>query len=512
MVLQNSEFDEGIGDSDSLGESWESRKLQSTRCRSFKTLIEVLRFCEARLLRKNIEGKDQHYSNISKALYLEASELKAFLGHVLHELDLEQNKVSTIEFRERPPELAKKYVKEWAQLWIKVMGELRQNTKQLKEKNDNLAAPIPPETEYYKCTPFDFANMGSTEDFQATLGARTPSYERVCDILPHNAEDRIFDFLKSRVSSQEELRSLNDSVEKDSAEENSEEQQHNTLERRLSDKKKLPVNDVLARKISNWDEFSLDDTLEQDYLDNSGLSDNEHRTKNSPPQRAFSTSSSTQNDEHNIRRRTSYTDIFDDSMSSLEASRRHTAPASFKRSGNKFSKSEVCLRQIDINDSDEDELCKVGASLTEIFKIRQELTRAEMDFAKDGDVKQGKKCFGCQKNKFTFFQRPHVCSVCKKKYCYKCIKDKIRVPPSLTDALPVNIDVTHDGKIQSNLVRSKSMLNIADYNNRVQLPWQRDPKLNGVRLSMCSECYVFVESIKKEKKKTEWTVQLELDL
>lgn len=495
MVLQNSEFDEGIGDTDSLSESWESRKLQATRCRSFKSLIEVLRFCEARLLRKNIDSKDRHYLNISKALYLEVSELKAFLGHVLHKLDEEKNQVS-LDSHERP-ELAKKYVKEWAQLWIRVMSELRQKTKELREQNDDLS----PETEYYKCTPFDIANIGSTEDLQTTLRSKIPSVEREGDILPHDAEDRIFDFLRSRVSSQEELRSFDGSVN-DSCDSSDGESR---LTRNASTEKKVvPVHEGLVRRISNWDEYSLDDTLEQDFYDKQCLSDDEN-SNISLPKRTLS-------DKSYDNRIASFDDVFNDSMSSMTARRNTVAVSSFAKSSNRFSKSEMCLHQIDINDSEDEDLSKVGASLTEIFKIRQELTRAEFEFIKDCDVKEEKKCFGCQKNKFNFFQRSRVCSVCKRKYCYKCIKDKIPVPSSLTDALPVNIDVCHDGKVQSNLVRSKSMLNVAAYNNRVQLPWQRDPKLGGVRLNMCSECHVFVESIKNEKKKSEWTVKLELDL
>ena len=514
MVLQNSEFDEGIGDSDSLAESWESRKLQSAQHRSFKSLVEVQRFCEARLKRKSINLKERHYQNISKALYLEVSELKAFLGHVLHEFDAKTD--VPFESHQRS-ELAKQYVKEWAQLWIRVMEDLRQKTKEIKEKNDELACGLP-ETEYYKCTPFDMENIGSTDDLQASFNSLSDKG----DTLPENAESQIFDFLRSRVLSQEKINESsldNPAIVIDSADCEKTLENNRSRPGGGSDKRKvLSVNEGLVRKISNWDEYSSDDTLEQDFLDGSYLSDDDEIEKKRTPQRTSSTPSS--KSRHVAQRRTSLSEVFNDSLSSMKL---QTLPVTkipsvgLGRAGaNRFSKSELCLHQVNLNDTTKDDegdqISKVGASLTEIFKVRQELTRAELDFTRDYDVKTGKKCFGCQTNKFTFFQRSTVCSVCKRKYCHKCIREKIPVPPSLADALPMNIDVTYDGKPATSMTRSKSMINVAAFNNRVQLPWKRNPKLSGVRLNMCSECQTFVESIKKEKKNIEWTVQLELDL
>jgi len=476
-------FFEGIGDTDSLGENWSENK-KSDSLRSFKSLVEVLRFCEARLLRKNIEFIGNHYSNVSQALYLEASELKAFLGHVLHDLDTSE-KPTTYSFQ------TKTYIKEWAKLWIEVMGEVRQKTKEIKTQTDESAEIIAPETEYYKCTPFTRENLENTEELQASIKS-SKSLDDL-ETLPEDAESRIFDFLKSRVSSHDELNTSR-SMTPDSLDD-LDDLDFEPQTKVPSEKKKLGVHDKLVRKISDWDQYSLDDTLEKDFLNGNFETSDDKNTGN-------------KNDTE------VELDAFSDSMSSL---RRFTAPvlSSHKK---RISKSEMCLHQIDIDEIttenfEQEDLCKVGASLTEIFKIRQELTRAELQFSQDPDVLKQKKCFGCHKNKFTFFQRARMCAVCKKKYCINCLTENVPIPPSLTETLPPNVDVTYNAnQPSSNLVRSKSMLYVGPSTTIKQLPWQRDAKVKGVRLSMCNECHVFVDSIKKERERIEWKVQLELDL
>lgn len=539
MVLQSNEFDEGIGgDTDSLGEgSWENKKLNS---RSFRTLIEVLRFCDARLLRKNIECQGNHYANVTRALYLEASELKAFLGHVLHDLDSPQNspkedqntslstdiqsttsnKASTADFNTR------KYVKDWARLWVEVMVELRQKTKENRAQqynSDEAAECIVPETESYKCTPFTRENLNNTEELEA-MRKSTRSLDTL-DSLPSDAESRIFNFLKSRVSSHEELSSTPRCMSSDSIDVLTDDDELDTEGTQQKGQKKLVVHQKLVRKISDWDQYSIDDTLEQDFLDGSyeddyDLDSNQEKMNNNK--------NNTQHNNSNIpvsngRSIVEY-DVFADSMSSL---RRNTAPSTLsnqmKRKG--FSKSEMCLHQINIDENHSDFtdngqstpdelLCKIGASLTEIFKIRQELTRAELQMSRDVDLQKLKKCFGCKKNKFNIFQRPRVCAVCKKKYCVLCIIENVPIPPSLTETLPPNVDIEYNANQNnsSNLVRSKSMLNVGPSTTVKQLPWQRNAKVKGVRLSMCHDCHSFVDSIKTERAKIEWKVQLELDL
>ena len=514
MVLQSNEFDEGIGDTDSLGESWENNKRLNTSCRSFRTLIEVLRFCDARLLRKNIECQGNHYSNVTRALYLEASELKAFLGHVLHDLDTDRSNKGSSNTSTATDFNTKKYIKDWAKLWIEVMVELRQKTKETKTQNDELEAEhIVPETEYYKCTPFTRENLNNTEEFEA-MRKSTRSLDTL-DSLPSDAESRIFDFLKSRVSSHEELdaRCMSpDSLDMLDS---------NAPENGTKGQKKLLVHEKLARKISDWDQYSLDDTLEQDFLDGSYVSDEDDDAFEDGKHRK---ANKINNISPTVKKSKEY-DVFADSMSSL---RRNTAPSvlsgQMKRRG--ISKSAMCLHQININEDDgcgsdfdeesspEELLCKVGASLTEIFKIRQELTRAELQMCHDKDVQREKKCFSCKKNKFNIFQRARVCSVCKKKFCFLCITEGVPVPPSLTETLPPNVDVKYNAnnQNQSGLVRSKSMLYVGPSTTIKQLPWQRQAKVKGVQLSMCQECHGFVDSIKTEREKIEWKVQLELDL
>jgi len=486
MVLQNNEFDEGIGDTDSLGEGWESRSFNA----NFKTLIEVLRFCETRLLKKNILTKGNHYSSVTKALYLEVSELKAFLGHVLHNLDSDEQKQNHL-LCQNEPNLAKKHLKEWARLWIEVMEELRQKTKEIQiAKNKDLEDEFVPETEYYKCTPFTKENLNNTEELQASIKP-SKSLEDL-DTLPSDAESRIFDFLKSRVSSHDYVaRSLSpDSLDL-------------LDDSRYScdkEKKLLGVHNGLVRKISDWDQYSLDDTLEKDFLDGSYISDdeNDNRKDNS-------------NKQIQKRMNESY-DVFSDSTpSSVRQNISLTAPPGGNNKSRRISKSEMCLHQIDINEEESD-IFKIGASLTEIFKIRQELTRAELELSRDLDLVKLKKCFGCRENKFTFFQRVKLCACCKKKYCANCITENIPIPPSLTETLPPNVDITHSANQTSSLIRSKSMLHVGPSTTVKQLPWQRAAKVKGVRLSMCEECHVFVDSIKTEREKIEWKVQLELDL
>lgn len=516
MVLQSNEFDEGIGDTDSLGESWENSKRLNSSCRSFRTLVEVLRFCDARLLRKNIECQGNHYSNVTRALYLEASELKAFLGHVLHDLDTDRSSKDSLKTPSSTTEInTKKYIKDWAKLWIEVMVELRQKTKENKTQNDELAAEhIVPETEYYKCTPFTRENLNNTEEFEA-MRKSTRSLDTL-DSLPSDAESRIFDFLKSRVSSHEELdtRCMSpDSLDMlDSTDDHHQGQ------------KKLLVHEKLARKISDWDQYSLDDTLDQDFLDGSYVSDEDDDAFVDGGMKDRKTNKTINIPTTVVKDNKEY-DVFSDSMSSL---RRNTAPSvlsgQMKRKG--ISKSAMCLHQININEDDgcasdyeegsspEELLNKIGASLTEIFKIRQELTRAELQMCQDKDVQKEKKCFNCKKNKFNIFQRARMCSVCKKKFCFVCITEGVPIPPSLTENLPPNIDVKYNAnnQNQSGLVRSKSMLYVGPSTTIKQLPWQRQAKVKGVQLSMCQECHDFVDSIKTEREKIEWKVQLELDI
>ncbi|XP_057302161.1 protein spire homolog 1-like [Hydractinia symbiolongicarpus] len=508
MVLQSSEFDEGISEPD-LGESWESRKFQSSHYRSFQRLSEVTRFCEARLLRRNIEARNKHYSNVSKALYVEASELKAFLGHVLHELD--ENSASLDETR--GPELAKRYVKEWAKLWLRVMDELRKKTK---KRRRNL------KPEDYQSAPFDIFNM--TESNEELRRGNTTKHS---DSLPENAEDKIFNFLRTRVSSQEDVRNKSGSTSPVdiTIEENKDVRDGAPSAQEVSnEKKKISVEETLSRKISDWDDYSLDETLEEDYLKGYESDDETdeviNKSSTHAPVKLAPLCITVEPEVINETRKTRSStlchvlpEITRDAALLPFHKRRHSiGRMSVERSQN-ISDS---LQEIDIDEKD-DESEKIGSSLTEIFKIRQEITRSEMELIKDEDVLNLKKCFGCRRTKFSIFQRSRLCTVCNKKYCLKCIKENTNIPSQIVDALPVNIDVTHTAHtsaLMSSRHMSKSMFNLGSTAapGESKNTWLRNRHSNGLKLHMCTECKLFLDCIESEKTKQKWTVRLELDL
>jgi len=576
MVLLNHEFDEGIVDID-LNESWGSRKL-SAACRSFRTLNEVVRFCEARLLRRNIEARGSHYKSVCKALYIEISELKAFLGHVLY--DYTEDRGSNLY---NGPELAKKYVKDWAKLWISVMEELRQKTKDRRRK-------LLPED--YQFTPFEKVNFGSNEDLKASMNStRNHNNFQRSDSLPSNAEDKILDFLRSRVSSHEEIRSnesgasetelnshgseasdtelntcdegtgdlnnllavddnlliendknnknlnetivnstLNDGYLTDDNSIGSDDELSDLEDVVFPEKTKITVGEQLVRRISEWDEKSIENQIEQDFLD--GLSDTEVESTDISP--TVEAGNFLRTDSGRKKRLALSPEIVNDitdqtlttqkekfkfaldlpriSENSPLPKRRYTYSHKPRGLKKPLCRSMTNLNFVNLDDSNNE---KIGCSLTEVFKIRQEVTRAELENTKDLDVKDCKKCFGCKRNKFSFFQRARNCTVCSRKYCVKCIREKSTVPTSLVDAVPPNLDVSYGSNIPLAVAsRTQSAGNIQSLLQSEQdtFTWLETRSNVGLRLNMCLECKRFLESIDKEKQRTEWKVHLELDI
>ena len=445
MVLQNNEFDEGIGDTDSLSESWETKRFNTTQYRKFTTLVEVTRFCNARLLRRNVASPERRYLHVAKCLYIEACELKAFLGHVLHNFEVDKRMSLDAVLG---PEFAKIYLKDWAKCWLKVMEEIRQSTRrqyELSLQQDEVFHPL------------EMVNLESNEDLCTTISSLN-TFER-SDSLPDDAEDRILNFLRERVStSQEELRSEDNNSKNDI--------QYKTL------KKKLSLPEPLVREIIDWDK------PDEIFLE-------EHEEE--------------EEDEKDLKM------IRTDMNRSSFRSKIYSAPHISTMRERRKSKSITCLQEIDIEDRD-DYINKIGSSLIEIFKIRQEITRAELEISNDLDLIEGKVCLRCRKEKFNFFQRGNLCSLCRKKYCLNCIKkQKSIIPQHLIYAEPANINITHNDNRTTNLrPRSKSMTNLS-----LDHPIGTFRNTDGMQLTMCIDCKEFLDSIDREKRKTEWAVRLE---
>lgn len=545
MVFQNpDEYDEGI---DSLGDSWSSQKFSATT-RSFQTLEDVIRFCTARMLRRNVAKGNLRYNAVSKALYIEVSELKAFLGHILNHLDEQEN----IKQVANGPELAKTYVKEWAKLWLHVMKELRRKVR--RRSGDETS---------YEFSPLDIVSLGSNDDLR-DISSKRPVEST--DSLPNDAEDKIFDFLRARVASQEDLRSsrasssgsrsvspdsnigfnevaLNrsesrySSVESDTSDEvippkSSPRKQTNSPQRSDSFQRKiLAVNKPLVEKMQQWDNF---DPVEADFLSKANESDEEDVNR-----RRVSRSDSG-------RKRVPLSpacirEMSDLQMKGLRSPTKITSTPTFSKdvhgdlefgiptlskeviqknnnlfSPSRLSRSELHLDEIDIETDENDN--KIGSSLVEIFKIRQEMTRAELEVVRNDDLLNQKICFSCRKIKFSLFQRPKQCGVCHKKFCIKCISENVPVPHHLIDAAPPNINISYNAADLSNLQSSRmfcrsmfSLNNIIEHDHETNR-WFSKRHSSGLQLHMCQECLSFLNSIELEKRKVQWKVQLELDL
>ena len=63
------------------------------------------------------------------------------------------------------------------------------------------------------------------------------------------------------------------------------------------------------------------------------------------------------------------------------------------------------------------DLPKIGNSLTEVFKISQEITQSDLEFFKESDLRDSKKCFWCrEKNSQSCREDAYVRFVIKKNW------------------------------------------------------------------------------------------------
>ncbi|XP_002161168.2 protein spire homolog 1 [Hydra vulgaris] len=442
MVLQSSEFDEGIGDLDSLSESWESKRLNT--CRNFKALIEITQFCEKRRLSRNVSESKKHYLNVCKALYIEASELKAFLGHVMCDFIIDR-----YDSFEKSQELAKLYLQDWASLWVRVMNELRLNTAKYR-------AIFPEDYQYvtYEVSPLD-----------RKIRKRNLSF------LPDDAENMVYNFLRSRMTSldsrADSVWELNQSGSLSSKEE--------IVDENNTKKIKLSIDKNLINKIESWN-------IENDISNISFQQPDKVLIYN---ESYFdSTTSTTNKIDHNLIVKTNEV--------------MHSQGITFDSS---FSKSLMDLDEIDLSKEDDaftDK--KIGVSMIEILKIRQELTRSEFESSSDVNFINGKKCFICRKVKFSIFQRARVCAICCKKCCLKCMVENFQIPNHLVNTLPSNLNVTYGNR---NLIYSKWNLDISDFH--ISRCYSTDnlimnKRKNRILLNICVVCKELLESIEQERK------------
>ena len=528
MVLQNDEFDEGVVDDESLSGSWSS-SMMSSAYRKFQSLNQVVRFCETRLLRRHIDGNKRHYYSVCKALYIEVSELKAFLSHVLYGFE-ERQEVSLDQVD--GPDLAKKYVKDWARLWIVVMDELRQKTKERRTQ-------ILPQD--YQHTPFYGVY---NEELRETIKSTRKSKSDRFDKLPENAEDRIFEFIRSRVSSfdeneqDDELKNevnrkylLSETSNDDRTDMRNEvfiysDDNGNDEEiyKFSNEKRIVPVNDKLVQRITDWDGNSDEGRLEDEFLEGGYETEDESDETKIESQNIKRSDSLGKKrlplsmqivdgiPEQTIQSQKENELKTDDGLPDfLDISSYTTHRQSYNQNNQRW-RSTSKIHELSDNEAD---LPKIGNSLTEVFKIRQEITRSELEFSKDSDLRDSKKCFSCRKNKFTLFQRACLCSVCNKKHCIKCIRVKVNIPHSLLNAVPPNIDISYDGT--NDLSYQKSSKSLTDLMNMTSqltngLPWMKNRHAEGLQLNMCKECENFLNSIETENKTSKWEVRLELDL
>ena len=455
MVLQSNEFDEGIGDSDSLSESWESKRFST--CRNFKALIEVTQFCEKRRLIRSISENKKHYLNVCKALYIEASELKAFLGHVMNDYTVDLYKSF-----EKSEELAKLYVQDWASLWMRVMNELRLNTTKYREI-------FPDDYQYvtYDVTPLDRKNR-----------------RRNFTNLPLDAEDMVYNFLRNRVASVDITRSNSSWESSQSGSQSSKDDQVDNNTKKL----KLSIDKNLLEKIELW-------KIDDDLHDNSNNNIYSQQTQKKLILYNEESSSSLEKKK----------DDFDLLKAKNESFRSRSVTFN-----SIFSKSLMHLDEVDLNIEDESFTDKkIGASLTEILKIRQEFTRSEFENSSDKNLINGKKCFACRKVKFSIFQRARTCAVCCKRYCLRCMELNYPIPSHLIKSDPLNLNVVH-GSQTSFFSHWNRHLSHLRYHSTDDL--SRHVNKNKIVINTCIVCKELLENIESERAKSRWTVRLEIDI
>ena len=382
------------------------------------------------------------------------------------------------------------------------------------------------------------------EELRETIKSTRKSKSDRFDKLPENAEDRIFEFIRSRVSSfdeneqDDELKNevnrkylLSETSNDDRTDMRNEvfiysddNGNDEEIDKFSNEKRIVPVNDKLVQRITDWDGNSEEGRLEDEFLEGGYETEDESDETKIESQNIKRSDSLGKKrlplsmqivdgiTEQTIQSQKENELKIDDGLPDFLDISSYTTHRQSCNQNNQRWRSTSKIHELSDNEAD---LPKIGNSLTEVFKIRQEITRSELEFSKDSDLRDSKKCFSCRKNKFTLFQRARLCSVCNKKHCIKCIRVKVNIPHSLLNAVPPNIDISYDGT--NDLSYQKSSKSLTDLMNMTSqltngLPWMKNRHAEGLQLNMCKECENFLNSIETENKTSKWEVRLELDL
>eukprot|EP00794_Sanderia_malayensis_P004681 gene4681-5291_t len=516
MVLQHfDEQDEGYNE-DEDDENFDNpstrrqSKNRAASVRYFRNFDEIIRFCHARLLRKNIDTGGEHYRNVLRALYVESHELKVFLDQVTHSLDKASNEYeSHHKLNPGAAITAQECVYEWARFWLQVMHELRRGV-HLRKVAQTKVSPLE-----YEYTPFEIAKNGASVSSGANLRPTEQSG------LPENAKDIILNFILSRPVSEKAISAETDvqgggvGVEKARENETGDLVDENDNASQLSNhRKQLKVQTPLLAKIENWD-LSLESLLSEDDPDQA-----EAGVRGDCADGSFAAHGSLHDNATGIYRRCHSANDAEPQQSDYEAVKPNPTPVNAKK---RLAVSPVCF--IDIPLQEEDPRVR-GTSLFEMSQIRQAIALAEVDSlapktTKSEQVKYGKICFSCQRTKFSIFNKARQCEICRKKFCTKCSLSNIEVPDHLIDT---NEDLecdTSQPRIHKSFSKSLGNLTSLDGDHVITpFPCKRQSLLQlgqkhtfGVRLvNMCKECKTFMDSILIETKNTRWHVGHTIDI
>ena len=563
MVLdQFDENDEGYEDEPAEGLNRKSCGSSSTRC--FRSLEEIGRFCEARLLRKNIDTAGEHYRNVLTAMYVEGNELKTFLNHVTPSLQLaSENK--RCKLNPGAASTAQECVYEWARFWLQVMQELRRGV-HLRKATQAKVSPLE-----YEFSPYEMA---------AERAEMTVSKPKRTSGLPENAGDIILDFILSRPAQRADI-----PREKDGSLDDSSDSELSTLplkatEEETDHRKALRVHSPLWSKIDNWDWDASQDSLLSDDLVLNGYKNYWKEEDTAEPKQSLtyghdlhprkkslenvaeiSRKNSFDNSRNKtrrgsletfekearearkdgnlaadtsvkrkqIRRRRSAELFYDDAQVTTDRVSNNNLRAATDGYGKpgktkkRLAVSMLCLTDIKL----EDDPRVVGTSMFEISKIRQAITVAETESLdgknrKNLSIKNGKTCFACQKTKFSLFHKSKDCEVCQKKFCSKCMVPNVEVPDHLVHLKTEHDDIEPSRGLGMTSGISKSLSNLTSDGYDTVTPFQCKrqsllhvgPKktFGGKLINVCKSCKCFMDAIIVETKNTRWHVGMAMDI
>nr|CAB3266534.1 protein spire homolog 2 [Phallusia mammillata] len=155
----------------------------------------------------------------------------------------------------------------------------------------------------------------------------------------------------------------------------------------------------------------------------------------------------------------------------------------------------------------------LSLTVEEVMHIRQVLSRADLEKIQHSKeiyngLKNEKICFNCKLRKFTIFVWSHVCQICKRKVCAKCLR-KLQTPFQKYLKIPVYALSPASYKANSPTSQSSQPSFSMMYGNpffRLSMPQKDTLKhtctrhsnvnlFHGRKMDVCEECFQLVSAI-----------------